>query len=187
MSEVSNLRLMAQYNQWMNDTLYTAASGLSDEQLRAERGAFFGSILATLNHLMVGDIIWLQRFASHPADYESLAHLHRIPPPPALNAILFDEFDELQMQRELLDQLIVDWCDELKTEHLSHPLSYQNTQGVPSTRPFGMLVQHLFNHQTHHRGQVTTLLSQQGMDIAITDLLALIPEVDQTDATNGAG
>ncbi|MCV6590517.1 MAG: DinB family protein [Marinobacterium sp.] len=178
MSEVQSLRLMAQYNQWMNETLYTAASGLTAEQLSDNQGAFFGSILGTLNHLMVGDIIWLQRFADHPADFAALANLHHIPKPSALNATLFDDIEELQMQRELLDQLIIDWCDELQPEHLSHPLTYHNTQGIASTRPFGLLVTHLFNHQTHHRGQVTTLLSQQGIDIAITDLLALIPEIN---------
>lgn len=182
MSEVNTLRLMAQYNQWMNETLYTAASGLTSEQLCQDQGAFFGSVLGTLNHLMVGDIIWLQRFAAHPAAYEALANLHHIPKPAALNAILFDDFEELQMQRELLDQMIIDWSYELLPEQLSYPLPYQNTQGITSTRPFGMLLQHLFNHQTHHRGQVTTLLSQLGMDIAITDLLALIPEVEADNA-----
>lgn len=178
MSEVNNLRLLAQYNQWMNETLYNAVQGLSEEQLRADQGAFFGSVLGTLNHLLVGDIIWLQRFATHPANYDALANLHHIPRPGALNEILFDDLMELQMERELLDQLMIDWSYELQPEQLSIPLPYKNTQGIESTRPFGMLVLHLFNHQTHHRGQLTTLLSQMGMDIAITDLLALIPEVE---------
>lgn len=178
MTEVTNLRLMAQYNQWMNETLYTAAGSLTEAQLKADQGAFFGSILATLNHLLVGDIIWLKRFANHPANFEALAHLHHMPDPKSLDTVLFDDFNELQIQRELMDQLILDWSDELEPEHLSQPLEYHNAQGVVSTRPFGMLLQHLFNHQTHHRGQVSTLLSQQGINIAITDLLALIPEID---------
>jgi len=178
MSELSNLRLMAQYNQWMNETLYTAAEGISDDQLNAEQGAFFGSIIGTFNHLLVGDIIWLKRFATHPADFPSLSNLHHIDQPQGLDQVLYNDLNELRMERELLDQLIIDWCDELTAEQLEQPLHYSNTKGVEAVRPLGLLLLHLFNHQTHHRGQLTTLLSQQGIDVGITDLLMLIPEYE---------
>lgn len=176
MSELQNFRLMAQYNQWMNDTLIEAAYTLNEENLRADQGAFFGSIIGTLNHLLIGDIIWLKRFATHPNGFRSLHPLEVIPTPKALNDILYDDLESLQFERQALDIVIREWCDEMQTDDLDMVLHYSNMEGVPSQKRFGALVQHLFNHQTHHRGQLTTLLSQQGVDIGITDLLTLIPD-----------
>lgn len=176
MDALKHIRLMAQYNQWMNATLYDAAAKLSAEQLAQDRGAFFGSLLGTLNHLVVSDIIWLQRFAAHPAAHRSLEPVRRMERPASLNHILFRDLPGLSAQRASLDATITAWTTELSQRDLDHTLHYCNMSGTPRHKLFGSLVLHLFNHQTHHRGQATTLLYQAGIDIGVTDLVALIPE-----------
>lgn len=170
----SQLQLLAKYNQWMNGNLYACAARLSPEALFADRGAFFGSIFGTLNHLAAGDTLWLKRFGAHPACAEALAPLAAVPTPPALDAVLFPDFAGLRRYREWLDGLIIDMADALPDEALAQPLTYANTKGVESTRNLMALLVHFFNHQTHHRGQLTTLLFQAGIDPGTTDLLALI-------------
>ena len=93
--------------------------------------------------------------------------------------MLFDEFSELRSNREELDQIILDWINhDLSINHINGTLSYRNTKGESSNRNLGELISHLFNHQTHHRGQVSTLLSQKGLDIGTTDYLLDIPVID---------
>ncbi len=168
--------LMAAYNRAMNEKVYAAAARLPAAQLQADRGAFFGSVIGTLNHLLVGDTIWLQRFATHPAGHSALAPLRAAPAGWALDSIVEAELAPLAQRRAALDAIIADWAAQLVEADLDHLLAYRNTKGVPAQRQMGSLVQHFFNHQTHHRGQASTLLSQAGQDIGVTDLLALIPD-----------
>jgi uncharacterized damage-inducible protein DinB len=170
----SLIPLLASYNEWMNGKLYEAASGLSADDLAADRGAYFGSVLGTLNHLVVADRIWLRRFAEHPAQPRSLDVVRNLPRPKSLDEILFADFHQLAEHRRMLDGVIRTWAESLSDADLACVLRYANTKGVVATKRFSGLVLHFFNHQTHHRGQVTTLLSQLGKDVGITDLLALI-------------
>jgi uncharacterized damage-inducible protein DinB len=171
---IENITLMAGYNQWMNQKVYDAASHLTYAQLLEDRRAFFGSILGTLNHLALGDTVWLKRFALHPAGYLALAPLSAIAMPADLKQLAFADLHELAAYRAWLDQLIIDWANTLQAPHLEHRLHYHNMRGVAANKDFFSLLLHFFNHQTHHRGQVTTLLSQAGVDVGDTDLLALI-------------
>jgi uncharacterized damage-inducible protein DinB len=170
---------MAKYNGWMNVRLYAAAGQLAAEDLARDRRAFFGSILGTLNHLVVADTIWLQRFACLPARHAALDPMRGMPKqaPMALDAIPFTDFDELSAHRVMLDAMIERWTASLTEDDLRHVLHYANTRGESFGREVFGLLMHFFNHQTHHRGQVTTLLSQAGVDIGVTDLLVLIPDV----------
>ncbi len=176
MSELQNVRLLARYNQWMNETLLDACESLPPTALSADQQAYFHSIIGTLNHLLVGDIIWLQRFSNHPAGYRALLPLQRMARPERLSQILYPELEALRIERELLDSVILEWAEELEADDLDVPLHCANLQGAESVKRFGSLLLHFFNHQTHHRGQLTTLLSQQGINVGITDLLTLIPE-----------
>lgn len=176
MPDLAHLRLLARYNAWMNARVYDAAAKLPAQALTADRGAFFGSIIGTLNHLVVADTIWLQRFATHPAQHAALEPLRKTAKPVALNQILFAELPALRAHRDRLDATISEWIAGLGETDLQHVLHYANTKGVPAQRHFGMLLIHFFNHQTHHRGQISTLLFQAGEDVGVTDLLALIPE-----------
>ena len=171
---------MASYNEWMNAKLYAAAAKLTPQELAADRKAFFGSIMGTLNHIVVGDTIWLKRFATHPSNHAALESIRKMRTPAALDELLFTDLGALQKHRIILDEIIKQWTTTLTPEDLSHVLPYVSMKGVAAKKRFSSLVMHFFNHQTHHRGQVSTLLFQAGVDVGVTDLLALIP--DEVDA-----
>ena len=173
---VEHVRLLASYNEWMNVKLYAAAASMPPEALAEDTGGFFGSLLGTLDHIVVGDTVWLKRFAQHPAGFAELAAIVSMPDPTSMDQIVFTDFAALRQRREWLDGVIIRWADTLTDEHLSVALTYASTKGVVSSKRFASLVMHLFNHQAHHRGQATTLLSQVGIDVGITDLVALIPD-----------
>ena len=172
MSERAHVVLLAEYNEWMNAKLYAAAATLPREAFLADRGAFFGSIAGTLNHIVAGDTIWLRRFATR---HRVLQPLLDLPAPAGLDAIYSTDLPALFVHRQWLDSLIRQWAGALSDADLEHVLHYANTKGIVSDKRFGSLVLHFFNHQTHHRGQASTLLSQAGVDIGVTDLLMLIP------------
>ncbi|MGI9332203.1 MAG: DinB family protein [Gammaproteobacteria bacterium] len=177
----SSFLLMAQYNQWMNQSVYEAAARLPEESLAEDRGAFFSSILGTLNHILVGDTLWLKRFATHPRQYRALTPVKTVANPTSLDQILYSNLSDLSAARLELDAVIVEWCQEIDEKDLSTALDYANTKGQRHVKHFASLIQHFFNHQTHHRGQASTLLHQAGVSVGVTDLLALIPNVDGVD------
>ena len=174
---LEQFQLLAKYNEWMNNKIYDAAARLPASEWALERGAFFGSIMGTCNHLVVTDTIWLKRFANHPMASVSLEVIRLQSAPTALNQILFSDFAELRAHRQMLDWAILAWSTELTESDLAHELQYSNTKGVAFKRSFASLLVHFFNHQTHHRGQATTLLFQAGQDVGGTDLLELIPKL----------
>lgn len=167
--------LLASYNAAMNGRVYAAAARLPQEVLRADRGAFFGSIMGTLNHIVAGDTIWLRRFMGHPSAFASLRPLADIPAPTGLAWRYSDELPVLHQHRVRLDAIITAFAAEVLETDLAQPLSYRNARG-DNRKHFGSLLLHFFNHQTHHRGQASTLLSQAGVDIGVTDLLEWLPD-----------
>jgi uncharacterized damage-inducible protein DinB len=171
-----HIKLMATYNEWMNAKVYDAAGRLSADELAMNRGAFFGSILGTLNHIMVGDRVWLSRFANHPAKHAALDPLRTLTAPTSLDQILYTDFQALKDHRVALDTVIKEWVATLTDADLDRTLHYASMKGTVFKKPFGSLLMHFFNHQTHHRGQATTLLSQAGQDVGVTDLLVLISD-----------
>lgn len=171
------VRQMAAYNRWMNDKVYAAASKLPSAEIVADRGAFFGSIHGTLSHIAVADMIWLQRFADHPARYAALDPFRGLPIQRDLTAQPFGDLAALAGHRRSLDGVIEAWAGAVTEEDLDHVLEYVNTRGEAFRKPYFFVITHFFNHQTHHRGQVTTLLAQAGADVGVTDLSALIASI----------
>ena len=152
-------QLMAAYNQWQNQQLYDAAFQISDAQRKADCGAFFKSIHSTLNHILWGDLIWLSRFIG-----ETL-----ITSPSGED--IYADFAELHAARMALDTRLIDWANGLSVEWLNEPVTWSSAMyGFTQTIPRWIQVQQMFNHQTHHRGQVGTLLKQYGIDVGLTDL-----------------
>lgn len=176
MSLLSNLQLMSQYNQWMNQKIYQVAQQLGNDKIQQDQGAFFGSLFGTLNHIYVADIIWLRRFAQHSKKYQSLNQLPELSSYTILNQTVVSNLENLNKFRQELDNIIINWCQEINPKDLEDNLSYIDTQGNYYQKNFGQLIHHFFNHQTHHRGQAFTLISQQGLDVGVTDLLRIIPE-----------
>lgn len=170
-----DIALLATYNAAMNSRLYGAAATLPAAVLNADRGAFFGSVIGTLNHLAARDTIWLRRFMGHPANFSSLKAMAGIAPPAGLAHIHSADLGVLRDHRVRLDAIIEALAAEVSDADLAQPLAYRNALG-DCRKPFGSLLLHFFNHQTHHRGQATTLLSQAGVDVGVTDLLEWIAE-----------
>ncbi len=172
----ASFNLMADYNQWMNNNVYSSAARMSAADLSEDRGAFFGSVLGSLNHILVADVIWLKRFSDHPHKFTSLDYVLTFEDPQSLDEILFAEFSELRKKRSEMDEVIKNFADELTDEILGSTFRYKGMRGKPYNKKFGLVIQHFFNHQTHHRGQISTLLNQADIDIGTTDLLVRIPD-----------
>lgn len=175
MPTVTDLRLLADYNAWINHRIYQAAAQPAACAMEP-RGAFFGSLFGTLNHIAVGDILWLKRFATLNAAYTALHPICDLPMPAGLDCPLRADLRALTSLRQDLDKAIVDWAAQIADADLNRVLVYASSRGVASRRHFGSVVLHFFNHQTHHRGQATTLLTQAGIDIGATDLLLKVPD-----------
>src|SRR5690606_4879428 len=107
MSLKQHFELMAEYNRWMNERVYGAAGNLSKSALLEDRRAFFGSILGTLNHIVVGDTIWLKRFAAQPASAEPLREITELAAPKNLNQIIFEDLDELYCSGQLIPDTVL--------------------------------------------------------------------------------
>jgi len=165
---ITYAQAMARYNQWMNQRLYTVCGALTEAERKRDVGAFFRSLHGTLNHILLADRAWMARFHGHTAGFT------------ALDQELYADFATLQAEREKDDGHIIVWAASLKDSDMERTLSFTGVSN-PAVRiyPFWLVVTHFFNHQTHHRGQVTTLLSQRGIDPGVTDLLRL-PEFQVT-------
>ncbi len=173
-----NFAMLAAYNAWMNDKLLGCAARLDQETLNRDCGAFFKSVLGTFNHLLVADILWLKRIAAHPAGMPTLDPVQALPMPAALDSIIHPDLASFESARQDMDRVIVAFVDALSPELLRSRLDFLDTKGNPHNNRLDYLLQHLFNHQTHHRGQLTTLFSQLGIDVGVTDLLMMIRERD---------
>ena len=176
MSQLQQIKLLSEYNQLMNQRLYEAVSKLSEKEIKEDRGAFFKSLLGTLNHILVGDIIWLSRFSVHSSSRDALSYFTYVGKPNSLSDIIFTDFNELKKEREKIDDIIIQWITSLKEKDLNSHISYKNMAGSSFKKEFSSLINHLFLHQVHHRGQATTLLSQYGVDFGETDLIEIINE-----------
>lgn len=156
------VRLMAAYSQWQNTSLYAAADDLDDAERRRERGAFFGSIHATLNHLLWADQLWLHRLAGTAS-----------PQQPDIPGSLktHEDWRSLRKDRLVTDQAILDWAQRVLPRDLEGDLSwYSGAVGAEVKRPRWVLVIQLFNHGTHHRGQVHAMLTAAGAKPDDTDV-----------------
>lgn len=159
---LDHLAALARYNRWMNEKLFAVASELSDEERKRDLGAFFGSVHRTLGHILLADRIWLGRLGAGPTVQ-----------PKSMGDELFADFTELREARAETDDAIDAYVAQLDEAELAAPVAYARG-GSPIEHPLWYAVVHLFNHQTHHRGQVTTLLMQLGRDPGVTDLIALL-------------
>ncbi|MCC2669574.1 MAG: hypothetical protein K0Q72_2045 [Armatimonadetes bacterium] len=162
-------RTMARYNRWMNERLYGLCAGLSDEVRKEDRGAPFHSIHGTLNHALLADTLWMGRFLGEPERFFA-----ETGPIRSLDQELHADFGRLRRARTAMDDEVDAWAAAITGEGLAGELVFTSVVS-PATRtlPLWFAVVHFFNHQTHHRGQLTTLIEQTGCDIGVTDLLVV--------------
>jgi uncharacterized damage-inducible protein DinB len=157
----SFVQKMSVYNEWQNRNLYGAADGLSDQERKRERGAFFGSIHGTLNHLLWGDQIWMSRFVDTPKPEGGIKG----------SSTRFADWEKLKRERVIFDRTIIDWASNLDPKWLEGDMKYfSGAADRELSLPKWLLVTHMFNHQTHHRGQVHCMLTQSGARPGDTDL-----------------
>lgn len=156
----AHFEMFAAYNAWANRRLYDAAAEMTDDARKADAGAFFGSLHGTLNHLIVGDRIWMSRFEG------------RGPVPAALDEIPFDDFAALHSERKALDDRIARYVLGLSEDAFAAEITYTTiTSPAKVTQPLAPALAHFFNHQTHHRGQCHHMLTAAGRDAQPLDLL----------------
>jgi uncharacterized damage-inducible protein DinB len=157
--------MMADYNAEMNRRVYGAAGRLPAAERRADGGLFWRSIQGTLSHLIWADEMWLSRFGVGQAPRVGIAESDRC----------FDDFEVMAARRGTLDAAIRDWAAALRPEDLAGDLVWMSgATGRELTKPRAMCVVQIFNHQTHHRGQVHALLTRAGEDTGATDLFFIL-------------
>ncbi len=160
--------MFAGYNAWCNERLYAAAATLPDADYRMDRGAFFKSLHGTLNHLLLGDRVWMRRFTGageHPAN---------------LDAILFDDFASLRTARRTEDERISRYIAGLSETDLAGTIRYRTlVQPIEIEHALAPALDHFFNHQTHHRGQAHALLTALAGDAPSFDLIMYQRETGQ--------
>ena len=157
-------RTLARYNAWQNANLYGTADTLADAERRRDRGAFFGSIHATLSHLLWGDTIWMSRFDGWDAPGGGIVG----------SAAFEPDWERLEARRREADARILEWAGRVAPEWLGANMTWHSgALGREITKPAGFCVAHFFNHQTHHRGQVHAMLTAAGARPGNTDLFAM--------------
>ncbi|MFZ5792326.1 MAG: DinB family protein [Pseudomonadota bacterium] len=166
MADLPYFRRLARYNRWANRRLYSACSELTRAEWEAPRSGFFPSLQKTLNHILVGDRIWMSRF-------EGVEHGFR-----RLDEVPFLAFAELRRVREAEDERILVFLGNLTEDRLAEDLAYRNMAGEAKRTPFLWALAHVFNHQTHHRGQAHAMLSGTRVAPPPIDLLYFLPEDD---------
>ncbi|MFK5947259.1 MAG: DinB family protein [Methylococcales bacterium] len=157
---MEQFQIQKKYNKWMNEHFYMLCDKISDEERKRDAGAFFKSIHGTLNHILLGDRLWMSRFQNTVFNIKSL------------DQELYSDYDELKKQRVITDSEISNYIDGLTEEQLGRSITFvSKVKQAEHTYILRDCILHLFQHQIHHRGQVSTLISQLGIDIGITDMM----------------
>lgn len=161
------VKVMARYNLWQNNQLYSILKQMDDAELERDRGAFFGSIKGTLNHLLWGDLLWLSRFAG--GDFPKIESASQF-------VDLYKPISIWSSERFRCDNRIIAWAESLKQIDLLGELTWKSiTMDKAVKTPLSLCITHYFNHQTHHRGQVHAMLTAAGQKAPVSDLL-FMPE-----------
>jgi uncharacterized damage-inducible protein DinB len=154
--------MMATYNRWANRRLYAAAAELDADAYRRDVGVFFTSLHGTLNHLLAADRIWMHRLDGAGEQ------------PRALDQVLFDDLAALRTARVAEDERIIGYVAALEAARLDAPWEYRTLNGTAQCQPIRDILAHVFNHQTHHRGQAHAALTRLGVpEPAPLDLLIM--------------
>ncbi len=164
MNTLENFQILNRYNTWMNEKLYEVCAKIDDAERKRDCGAPLASMHGTLNHILLTDRAWMSRFQNAPMPKEIRA----------LDQELYANFEELRRERQAQDEIIANYVNGLTPEELEQPLTFRGMSNPAEfTCPLNLALLHFFNHQTHHRGQLTTLIEQSGHDCGVTDLLRM--------------
>ncbi|HEV8391815.1 MAG TPA: DinB family protein [Dongiaceae bacterium] len=167
----AHFQTMAGYNRWANARLYEAVGRLPAAAFAAPRSGFFPSLLKTLNHILVGDTVWTGRLDGTGSAITSL------------DQILHTDFAALNAARAAMDARIVAYVDSVAPTRLEEDLVYRTVAGDPMTTQVAQVLSHVFNHQTHHRGQAHAMLSSTEVAPPALDLIYFLR--DRPEVANG--
>jgi len=168
--------MMALYNQRMNEQLMASCITLSNDILEKETHSFFPNIISYWNHILFGDLILLTRLASNEIAQLGIKDLENFPIPNDPNDIYQKNLPDIAVLRQQVDKVILRFCDNLTDNDCDDVISYETTEGLAITKAVADVTQHIFNHQAHHRGQLTCVLSQFDVDYGCMDLPVIVSE-----------
>ncbi len=159
----SQLAVMAKYNRIANEALFGILSGLPEGEVMKPRGSFFGSIHGVLSHIYSGDVNWLRRFRDFFGSLDAFLSPRLDPPGAAWTGYSFATFAELATARRDVDAILEAFVSQAEGGRYGETMRYVDSHGTPRAFTAGSLVLHLFNHETHHRGQVSQMLDEMGI------------------------
>jgi uncharacterized damage-inducible protein DinB len=171
--------MMSLYNQRINTKLMDCCLALSDDTLVKETHSFFPNIISYWNHILFGDLILLGRLASNEIAMLNPQDFDKFPCPKSPTDVYHTQLSDIAVLRQQVDELIIQYCENLTEEDCKKDITYTTTEGDSITKAVNDVTQHLFNHQTHHRGQLTCVLSQFGVDYGCMDLPVIVSEGSQ--------
>ena len=180
MSLVKIFSMMSLYNQRMNIQLMAHCQRLSADILVQETHSFFPNIISYWNHILFGDLILIGRLAANKIAELSLQDLSAFPSPKSPDDIYQNNLADIALLRTRLDELIVRYCQNLTEDDCDKYITYTTTEGDSISKAVADVTQHIFNHQAHHRGQLTCVLSQFGIDYGCMDLPVIVFEGSRT-------
>jgi len=177
MSQLRSFQISVLYNQRMNQQLLICCQQLSQTQCEQETGSFFPNVIAYWNHLLFGDLILIRRIIANKIAGLSLSLLDGLPIATSTSDCYCSTIDEVIELRTKVDIIIEQVINALSENDISKLIHYKTTEGDEVSARVSDILQHMFNHQTHHRGQLTCVLSQLGINFGCTDLPVLVSEM----------
>ena len=151
MTTISNFQLLANFNKWANTNIFSSCKELDDIKYKKDRKAFFSSIHGTLNHLLVVDRAFIAHIKGKNHGLKSL------------DQILYENLFQLEEARIKEDKCLVDLVNNLSEESIHKEITYNGFETGKTTHTINIILISMFNHQTHHRGQIHNMLSQAGI------------------------
>lgn len=168
--------MLSVYNQRINNQLIDICLSQPEEIQVKETHSFFSTIIDYWNHILFGDLILLRRLATNKIANLSLEDFSELPVPKSPNDVFHEDLTNIKTLREQVDQILVQFCEDLRESDCEKFITYTTTEGTLMTKAVADVTQHIFNHQAHHRGQLTCVLSQFGIDYGCMDLPFIVTE-----------
>jgi len=172
--EKQHFGILARYNGAANKVVFQLVDGLPPEERTRVRGSYFGSLLGVLGHILLCDINWLRRFRVVFGEAGLLTHPRLAPSGHVWTQYSFGDFETLSRERALVDGLFIDWVACADTGRFGETLAYTDSRGTPCRYVFREALDHVFNHQTHHRGQVSQILDELGVIHDFSNILGVL-------------
>lgn len=176
MSLIKNFRMLALYNQRVNEQLLEVCAELPNDILNTDTKSFFPTIIDYWNHILFGDLILLGRIAANEVAGLSKEDFSSFPTPKSPTDNYFTTIKDIAALRAKFDELLISYCNSLIESDIKKIITYTTTEGEVMTKAVADITQHIFNHQTHHQGQLTCVLSQFGADYGCMDLPVIVAQ-----------